>query len=299
MKEESQNLINPYIIDCNNINEETHSWPVGILYNRRIVMLYELELITGGSGKIFTDGKWLEAVKGDIFFRKPGMDVQGISGYYFCTIIFDPVYSKSHKDIYNSKVPYWLAGENERLPNVDFFDNIPYKFNTPNFNEYLQLFLNIFNTCSQNNINNQLSMKTDLLKIFTMLNKELNTQSIAFKSQSVKNNYKKIMLCKNYIDNNLYGSFSLDTLADMCGLSRTFFCRIFGEIIGQPPFEYIINQKLSIAKMLLSTTNMSIKEISSSCGFSDVTYFYRLFRRHFNMTPKSYRENLQLFDSVN
>ena len=299
MKEESQNLINPYIIICNNINEETHSWPVGILYNHRIVMLYELELITGGYGKIFTDGKWLEASKGDIFFRKPGMDVQGISGYYFCTIIFDPVYCKSRKDIYNSKVPYWLTGEKERLPDVDFFDNIPPKFNVSNFNEYLQLFLNIFNTWSQKNNKNQLSMKIELLKIFSLLNKELNNQSIAFKNQSVKNNYKKIMLCKNYIDNNLYSSFSLDSLADMCGLSRTFFCRIFGEIIGQPPFEYIINQKLSIAKMLLSTTNMSIKEISSSCGFSDVTYFYSLFRKHFKMTPKSYRENLQFFDNVN
>jgi len=291
MKEESQNLINPYIINCNNINKETHTWPVGILYNRRIVRFYELELITGGSGKIFTDGKWLDAVKGDIFLRKPGLDVQGISGYYFCAIIFDPVYCATREDIYNSKVTYWLTGQNEMLPYVDFFDNIPHKFNTPNFNEYMHLFLNIFNACSEKNFNNQISMKADLLKIFSMISKELSDQSIVFKSQSVKNNYKKIMHCKNYIDNNLYSPFSLDSLANMCGLSRTFFCRIFEEIIGQPPFKYIINQKLNIAKMLLSTTNMSIKEISSSCGFSDVTYFHRQFKNHFKMTPKSFREN--------
>lgn len=292
MKNYSENLLNPYIIDCNYITKDNHSWPVGILYNRRIVRFYEVELITGGSGKIYTNRKLLEASKGDIFIRKPGSEVQGISGYYFCTIIFDAVYNKTREDIYNTNIPYWLTGENQMLPYLDFFDFFPDKIRINNFNKYLQPFLNIYNKNSQTGINKQLYMKADLLKILAMLREELDYQSDNLDKQSIKNNYSKVMECKNYIDINISTTFSLDMLAEISGLSRTFFCRIFRQIVGKSPFEYIIDQKLSLAKILLSTTNISIKEISVSCGFNDITYFYRVFKRKFNTTPKLYRENM-------
>jgi AraC-like DNA-binding protein len=285
--------LNPYIIDFTHTTAHTLFWPPGMTYHRRTVRFYEIEIIIGGAGEMMTAGRNYKTMRGDIFFRKPGEETQGIAGYYSYVIAFDPIYHEKRQHLYKSKIPYWIYDENTAMGDEGYFDNYPDYYNTNRINELEPLFANIvqaFGNCKEAN---QPYMKANFIKILDIIDSELGDNLETHERRTIRNNYEKIIACKEYIDNNLGSKFSLEMLANRCGLSRNFFCRIFKEILGSTPFEYIIENKMVLAKKLLTTTNISVEQISTVCGFEDLTYFYRLFKRHFHTTPIQFRENFR------
>jgi AraC-like DNA-binding protein len=285
--------LNPYIIDITHITAHTLFWPPGMAYNRRTVRFYEIELIIGGAGEMMTDGKHFKTMRGDLFFRKPWMETQGIAGYYSYVIAFDPVYHDSRQNCYKSKIPYWIFDDNTSIPDEGYFDQFPDRYNTAKLNELEPLFGNIVQAFASSKENNQPYMKVNLLNIFEIILGELSDNTETHGKRTIRNNYEKIIACKESIDNNLGSKFTLAALADQCGLSPNFFCKIFKEILGNSPFEYINENRMVLAKKLLTTTNINVEQISVICGFDDLTYFYRLFKRYCHTTPTLFRENFR------
>ena len=138
--------LNPYIIDGDCINEQNNFFPAGYEFFPRIVRFYEIQFITGGvagktgGGKVIVDGQHYETHQGDLFFRRPGMKIEGIAGFYSYNVAFDPVYSKSREYCYHSGIPFWASDAQSMLPDRDFFDDLPYQYNTPRFEEFEPLF---------------------------------------------------------------------------------------------------------------------------------------------------------------
>jgi YesN/AraC family two-component response regulator len=56
--------------------------------------------------------------------------------------------------------------------------------------------------------------------------------------------------------------------------------------------ELLIQSRLQEAERLLTNTNLSISEISNKIGYSKPSYFYKLFKEHYNMTPMEYRSKI-------
>ena len=71
----------------------------------------------------------------------------------------------------------------------------------------------------------------------------------------------------------------LSVLAAACGMSKYHFARVFKAIKGEPPMQYLKNYRLSIADVLIQQGNYSVKEAAYLCGFSDVPYFSRLYKK--------------------
>lgn len=94
-----------------------------------------------------------------------------------------------------------------------------------------------------------------------------------------------------YIHNNLDQDLKVSDLAKRIKLSQSHFCRIFKRSMGLSPYRYILCQRISMAKSLLSETTLSLADISFKCGFYDQSHFILQFRRFTGTTPKSYREN--------
>lgn len=84
--------------------------------------------------------------------------------------------------------------------------------------------------------------------------------------------------------------FSLPELLDYLGVSKSYFCSLFKEKVGQTYSEYIAGLRIEQAKVLLRTTNMLTNEIASKVGFLDANYFSVTFRRNVGMTPTQYRK---------
>lgn len=87
---------------------------------------------------------------------------------------------------------------------------------------------------------------------------------------------------------------SVESLANSCGMSVSHFRRVFRNIIGLAPKEYITKSLLNKAQKLLLTTDKSILEISMETGFQDISGFNRHFLSKTNMTPSEFRKTFTL-----
>jgi len=69
-----------------------------------------------------------------------------------------------------------------------------------------------------------------------------------------------------------------------------YFCRYFKKNIGKTITEYINDVRIEKAAQALAETNDKIIDIAQNCGYENVSYFIRRFRRTKGMTPVQYRE---------
>lgn len=283
-------MMNPIIIDVTDTTADTIFWPPGMPYHKRVTRFYELELITGGAGKMTTEGKHYKTVRGDIYFRKPGVETQGIAGYYAQGIAFDPIQEEKRKRLYHTTIPYWITDENTKLEDYGFFDSYPDLYHTKRYEELEPLFLEITHLFQENRETHMNRMKLLMHKIFTIIDDELKNGEALRNRGNILRHYEKIVESKKYIDNNLEKHLSLEEIALQCGFSKNYYSKTFKEITGSTPFEYIIESRMLLARKLILTTNICIDQIVYLCGFDDRTYFYRIFKKHFNTTPALYRQ---------
>lgn len=96
-----------------------------------------------------------------------------------------------------------------------------------------------------------------------------------------------------YINLNYNKQITLDELARKSGYSKSRFSHIFAEIAGTTPIKYQNEIRLKTAHEMLSSTNLSIKEIAFSCGFGDALYFSRLFAKKYGVPPSKLRSTMQ------
>lgn len=99
-------------------------------------------------------------------------------------------------------------------------------------------------------------------------------------------------IIKEYIEQNAAQPIGVDELAALISRSVSQTIRIFKKAYGVTPYEYLLNQKLERAKLLLKSTNMRVKDISEALSFSDEHYFSGLFRKKTGMPPGEYRRLL-------
>ena len=86
----------------------------------------------------------------------------------------------------------------------------------------------------------------------------------------------------------------LEELARQCNVSAAHFCRMFRQITGTPPLQYLANLRLHQAASLLKRTDRTVSQIAEDVGFDDVGYMSRCFKKQFGMTPTQLkRENLR------
>ncbi len=85
-------------------------------------------------------------------------------------------------------------------------------------------------------------------------------------------------------------ALSLDELARSAFLSPHYFCESFKQATGLSPFQYLAQVRIEEAKRLLDTTRESVTAIACSVGFSDSSYFARVFRAAEGLSPSAYRK---------
>ncbi len=81
----------------------------------------------------------------------------------------------------------------------------------------------------------------------------------------------------------------LDRFVEISGVSRAHLTRTLKACSGQTPTEFLNEVRLKRAAMLLAITPMNIIDIAIECGFDNLSYFYRRFRRQFGKSPRAWR----------
>lgn len=94
-----------------------------------------------------------------------------------------------------------------------------------------------------------------------------------------------------YINEHLNQDIKLTDLAQLLGMSQFHFSRLFKQSIGTAPYQYLLQQRIERAKLLLKQTNKSIVDIAFLCGFNSHSHLSKQFRQFTGITPKAYRAN--------
>lgn len=92
-----------------------------------------------------------------------------------------------------------------------------------------------------------------------------------------------------YIDDHLCEPLTLEQIEKEFFISHTHLSRIFRHEYGASPYQYIILQRINLARSMLANTDLSISDIAMRLGFSDAHYFSYTFKKETGSTPRQYR----------
>lgn len=94
-----------------------------------------------------------------------------------------------------------------------------------------------------------------------------------------------------YIRQHLDSDLSVSEIAEYAGMNPEYLTKLFKKNTGYTLKEYIVNEKMESAKMLLKTTSLPVTLISSHVGYGNYSNFTRSFKQLVGCTPMEYRKN--------
>ena len=94
----------------------------------------------------------------------------------------------------------------------------------------------------------------------------------------------------HYIEQNFQNNISIEEIAKVCGINRSYFGKIFRKSIGKSPQEFLLDYRMIKATELLSLTSLSISEISQAVGYDNPLHFSRAFKNVYGISPRTWRK---------
>ena len=92
-----------------------------------------------------------------------------------------------------------------------------------------------------------------------------------------------------YIEHNFQNEITIEDIAGVCGLNRTYFGKIFKEALGKTPQEFLLNYRMLKAAELLKLTSLSIGDIGLAVGYANQMHFSRAFKNNYGISPREWR----------
>ncbi len=92
----------------------------------------------------------------------------------------------------------------------------------------------------------------------------------------------------DYISEHYMEPIRLSDVADLAGMNANYFCGLFKAFTGQSPMSYLNYYRVECACEMLATRNITIPDAAWQCGFRDVGYFTRCFKKQKGLTPSQY-----------
>lgn len=93
----------------------------------------------------------------------------------------------------------------------------------------------------------------------------------------------------NYIEQNYSRSLTVEEIAILLGIDRSYFGKLFKRKMGQSPQQFLINYRLVKAAALLKSTELAIKDICQQVGYQNQLHFSRAFKAAYGQCPRQWR----------
>jgi AraC family transcriptional regulator len=108
-------------------------------------------------------------------------------------------------------------------------------------------------------------------------------------------NTNRLAYAIKYVQENIHRNLTIRELADKACMSEPNFFRCFKQQYGITPVEYINQQRIQLSMRLLNNTAYSISDICFACGYNNLNYFLKVFKKATGDTPASYRKKIVKF----
>jgi AraC-like DNA-binding protein len=251
---------------------ETH--PAGYFFDAdkgRILNEFQLLYITNGKGEFsFGEDKHSALIsEGKMFFLMPGVW---------------HTYKPIEKSGWNE---YWIGFKGEIIDKIvaeGFFLNRHPVFNIGLNERIVDLYMKAIEIANEERAGYQQALSGIVMHILGLMYYRDKTRNFQDEDLISKINKAKVLMRES-----VYSSLFAEDIAKTLNISYSGFRRAFKEFTGTSPSKYMMELKLNEAKLLLSTTAQSVKNISYSLNFENPEYFSVFFKKRTGVTPLEYR----------
>ena len=241
------------------------SYTKGTVSRIRTVVDYELELFVEDGGITHLNGQSYPIRKGSLLLAQPGDKRQS-------TLHFSALFI--HFNTGDTMI-------RELLQTVHGFHK------NQEYEKYETLILDICNLVLAFEPDSDLLVTSKLLSLLYHLKKDCLLHPTVRPGVDQRSAVSDAI---EYMKQSFKEPLSVRNIAEHCGLSTSYFYRIFFKTTHTTPNDYLLSVRLAVARNLLITTTDSISEIAEKSGFNSPAYFSECFRRHFQISPRQFRE---------
>lgn len=232
---------------------------------------YELEIVAEGEMFHECNGKGMMLRRGDVYILSPN-DVHRLVPTQKATIYNLCIYTEQCS---KSIARLLLDEEYPRFGRVD--DSVMEEISALH-----SALRDVLNSTGQYRGARTSALTTLLVsRLFEMSDAEISLQT----DQS----YSTIAKAMSFIEANLANQITLEEVAAASGYSRTYFIRLFKEIVGINFKYYLERERIELASDLLEMEEMSITEIAYAVGFNSFSSFWRAFKKLKGVSPREWR----------
>lgn len=246
-------------IDCMFIGM-TYPFPMYKIQRTERAGRHLFEFVLEGKGDIIIDGKKTPLSAGDLFFFEKG----SVQEY--------------RSDNTDPMKKIWVSLRSE------YIDAMlkTYRIGTGVYKTDLRNdFLAIYNIAKA-----ELSPQDKFFRIADHLHKIITAMSRSV----IMNETDTVTRIKNELSSAVYTKCTLDDIAAKLFISKSCLIRKFKSQTGMTPYSFLMNERLTVAKTLLSSTDISVKSVSEMLCFTDEHYFSYIFKKKIGSTPSEYRQ---------
>lgn len=239
-------------------------FPKVIMTEPREVNVYELELCTDTQPGIgFIGGIAVPLKKGTMICAKPGA----------------VRYSKLHFKCLHIHV----RTEDPAL--TEMLNKLPDAFTVTDLSPFTDIFHKMLSLDTTTFPEQRLLLQSYVLQYLHLTIEECRSSDpAAFQHR------RTMMAAEDYIRAHLSEDLSLESLAAQANLSPVYFHKLFSAHLGMTPAAFVLSCRIAGAKAMLKTSELSIAEIATRCGFSSQSYFNFRFKEVTGETPLQYRK---------
>ena len=240
----------------------------------RVCRNYEIELYLSKSGTTFINEVKYDIEQYSLIVCKPG-DVRYSVNPFKCYYLYISAEDGIIKDILDS-LPPQMQAFNAKILLDRFFSLLKYPAKRNEEQPYAELRI----VGHVHEIVFRLAENRDFYEKQKFVNVNVS---------------KAITEAKRFIMKNYNRNIQLKDVANHVFLSPNYFHKLFTQVTGITPHQYIINQKINAAKKMLLESDATITDIIINCGFSSQSYFNAIFKREVKITPNDYRKSMNRY----
>lgn len=251
---------------------------------------YEICRVLEGELKVTIDGQTYMGKgsngTGDIFIFNSGSvhSAEPINCVYEC-MVFDLHFLLRERSLSNSFIYSILYNQRQFKPHIPF---VPQDLEGP---ESLNRTLGqLFTVLQEQTIGYELKtfgLMYYLLGIF----EHRDLFVLPNDTGQAVNRIMKMRMALSYIHRNYKNTICLNELSELLELRPQSVVKLFKDIINKKPMEYINSYRVQCAMEMLKDQTQTVTNVAYECGFTDVSYFTKVFKKFTNKTPREYLKN--------
>lgn len=223
------------------------------------------------------------AEAGDILFVNNGDLHAGVpdNSEYIC-IVFEPgIFTKDTPAASNKILSPLLNGDINILLNI------------PRQDSEIPMILHDIHNCL---VNKPFCYELQVNGLLYYLLGKLLQKQYYYKNPKIIANQKRLEPIKNalsLIEKEYASPITLEQLANAANMSPKYFCCFFKQMTRYSPVEYLNRHRIEAACNKIISGRKNITELAYECGFNDLSYFIRVFKKIVGVTPKKYAQQRQ------